>query len=277
MTIRPTQLNNHSEDDLELLSAYLDDQLSSDERARLEQRLQAEPELHAELEELRATTTLLLALPAVIPPASCTRDPAQVQSRQPLYSWFTTWLRVGGALATVLVVLAGTLFINNSTSTSEVVMAPNEDALFIQENLEPSQTEDAGPMMAAISETTVTSNEITASDPSTLKIAPDVTTEAQSTITSAGSLENTAQLQIPYATAAAGAENTNSNNRLNSEDPPMNPAGGAAAGAAADQSNEPRMAKQLPTTMTLPLVLLGLGILVASITAGAWLVHRRRG
>ena len=48
--------------DYELLSAYIDGALTDSERAAFELRLQAEPELSHELDELRATVTLLFNL-----------------------------------------------------------------------------------------------------------------------------------------------------------------------------------------------------------------------
>jgi anti-sigma factor RsiW len=49
--------------DYELLSAYLDKQLSARERARLETRLRTTPELHSALEDLHKTHLLLRSLP----------------------------------------------------------------------------------------------------------------------------------------------------------------------------------------------------------------------
>jgi anti-sigma factor RsiW len=49
----------------ELLSAYLDGQLSAGERARLEARLATDPELQAELDALRQTVALVRDLPPV--------------------------------------------------------------------------------------------------------------------------------------------------------------------------------------------------------------------
>ncbi|HEU4323366.1 MAG TPA: hypothetical protein VFS21_09485 [Roseiflexaceae bacterium] len=91
-----------SEADSDLLSAYIDQQLSSSERAALERRLEQEPELRLALDELRATVEVLRALPPVTPPRSFTL-PASARSPQP---WLSLgMLRFGSAFASVLLVL----------------------------------------------------------------------------------------------------------------------------------------------------------------------------
>lgn len=98
MTTLQPQSNNLSEHDLELLSAYLDNQLVVTERAAFEKRLQVEPQLRAELEDLRATTALLRELPVLTPPRSFTLDPAMA----PRPAWSFPWrlsLQLGGGLA----------------------------------------------------------------------------------------------------------------------------------------------------------------------------------
>jgi anti-sigma factor RsiW len=49
--------------DLELLSSYLDGQLSSSEATRLEARLRTEPDLRSVLQDLRGARTVLRQLP----------------------------------------------------------------------------------------------------------------------------------------------------------------------------------------------------------------------
>lgn len=132
-TISPQPNNNLSDSDIELLSAYLDDQLAPAERRHLEQRMQVEPLLQAELEELRFTIALLDNLPALTPPRSFTLDATIVQP--PRWS-FARLLSVGiggslalrpaGALATVLllVVAVGTLMYTLQLSAPQMAMAP---------------------------------------------------------------------------------------------------------------------------------------------------------
>ncbi len=88
--------------DLELLSAYLDGQLNPAERSALEQRLEGEPALRANLTELRATVSMLQGLTPVRPPRSFTLD-AQVVA--PKRSWSFPWMQAGSALIAVTLML----------------------------------------------------------------------------------------------------------------------------------------------------------------------------
>lgn len=87
--------------DLELVSAYLDNQLAPDERTILEVRFAEDAALRQTCEELGATVLLLRELAPVRPPRSFTLDPAMVA---PQRSWQlpATWMRLGSAFATLL-------------------------------------------------------------------------------------------------------------------------------------------------------------------------------
>src|SRR6266496_2750795 len=101
MTTYPDPQLNDS--DLELLSAYIDQQLTAADRATLEQRLEHEPALQLALDELRTTVGLLRELPAARPPRSFALDPRSVAPKR---SWSFPWMQLGSALiaATLLVV-----------------------------------------------------------------------------------------------------------------------------------------------------------------------------
>jgi len=108
MNTSQPQLNSPPEGDLELLSAYIDQQLDPPARAALERRLQVEPRLRADLEELKATAALLRDLPPLPPPRSFTLDPAKAPRRGsflPL-AWF---MQFGGGLAGLVLVLLASL------------------------------------------------------------------------------------------------------------------------------------------------------------------------
>ena len=81
--------------DLELLSAYLDNQLSPKDRAQIESRLKTDSKFQRTLAELRAIKTQLRALPMVKPPRSFTLKPENIRSRSafnwiPILNWSTT-------------------------------------------------------------------------------------------------------------------------------------------------------------------------------------------
>ena len=86
---------NLSERDLELLSAYLDGELSDRDRHMLEQRLAAEADLRRSLDELRATVRLVGSLPRLKAPRNFTLDPAQFQRPAP---WWQRLFASGMAL-----------------------------------------------------------------------------------------------------------------------------------------------------------------------------------
>ncbi len=106
-----SQFSPLPEQDLELLSAYLDDQLEGPTRSDLERRLADDPRLRSELEELRSTTVLLHELPTLTPPRSFTLDPATVQPRRSRYAgWALAWVgQLGSGLAGLMLVLLASL------------------------------------------------------------------------------------------------------------------------------------------------------------------------
>ncbi len=87
--------------DLEILSSYLDGQLSPSDSARLEARLKSEPELVSVMDDLRASRNLLRRLPQRRAPRNFTLTRKMVGQNPPMpraYSGF----RFATALATLL-------------------------------------------------------------------------------------------------------------------------------------------------------------------------------
>jgi hypothetical protein len=109
--------------DQELLSAYLDNQLSIAERGALERRLQDDRQLQAELQELRTVKLLLQELQPVAPPRSFTLDPQAARPRGlPIFGW----LRLSSALATLLLMLMfGVEFIRSGSVPAATAPAPS--------------------------------------------------------------------------------------------------------------------------------------------------------
>jgi hypothetical protein len=95
--------NRFTQTDIEQLSAYLDGELSAQEVERLEIRLSGDPALKSHWDELRATRTLVSALPRVKPPRNYTLTPemAGVRVRTGTYPA----LRFATALAAIAFVL----------------------------------------------------------------------------------------------------------------------------------------------------------------------------
>lgn len=70
-----------SERDLEMISAYLDGQVTPHERSRLEARLRAESELRVAYEELKNTRAVLRSAPRLRAPRNYTLSPRMVADR----------------------------------------------------------------------------------------------------------------------------------------------------------------------------------------------------
>ncbi|ABQ92721.1 zf-HC2 domain-containing protein [Roseiflexus sp. RS-1] len=123
MTTQPPQLNDR---DLELISAYIDGQLSAEERREVERRLDNEANLRLAYEELRATVQVLRDLEPVRPPRSFTLDPANVALQRPpatRLGWGRL-LQVAGVFAAVLVAAIGTLSVIGSLGSGAPASVP---------------------------------------------------------------------------------------------------------------------------------------------------------
>jgi hypothetical protein len=115
--------------DYEVLSAYMDGQLAAGEQRRLEQRLQALPELQAALEELRQTRTLLRQAPRHRAPRNFTLTPAMVadvkrERRAPLF-WFPVLSFTSAVAALALIVIIAVQLAPRGTPANQsVAMQP---------------------------------------------------------------------------------------------------------------------------------------------------------
>ena len=117
----------------ELLSAYLDDELSADERVRLETQLATDQMLQTELDALRRAVTLVRDLPSVplprnfILPQTMAIHPQPVPSVRPRRSWLAPFLTTATAVVSLMfvVVLAGDLLLLSSAGQSASAPAPD--------------------------------------------------------------------------------------------------------------------------------------------------------
>ena len=87
--------------DIELLSSYLDGQLSSVDSARLEARLRTDPDLRSVLQDLRGARSLLRQLPMRKAPRNFTLTPKMVGKNPPLPRSYPIF-KFSATLATIL-------------------------------------------------------------------------------------------------------------------------------------------------------------------------------
>lgn len=110
----------------ELLSAYLDNQVTAAERGRVQQHLQGCSACQAELNSLRQTISMLHALPRVAVPRAFTLSEAQVRvgrpSAQP--AWLGSALRGLAAVSAILIVaVVGAMLLNRPTASPVQTLA----------------------------------------------------------------------------------------------------------------------------------------------------------
>src|SRR5512145_811167 len=105
--------------DLELLSSYLDGQLSSADATRLEARLLVEPDLRSVLRDLRSARSMLRQLPMRKAPRSFRLTPKMVGKNPPLPRVYPAF-RFTSALATLMLFITlGLNFIRPQLATAQ--------------------------------------------------------------------------------------------------------------------------------------------------------------
>ena len=156
--------NGHPWD--ELLSAYLDDQLSAGERARLEAHLATDPHLQAELDALRQTVALVRDLPPVPLPRNFilpqtadklhpkTARPRSSPSPRPRRAWAAPLLTAATTVVSLLfgVVLAADLWFS---SVGRLPLAPAAEPLLEAEAPQPQAFAPSPGIEEAVTETEV--------------------------------------------------------------------------------------------------------------------------
>jgi hypothetical protein len=114
----------HRTRDLEQLSAYLDHALNDRQIRQLESRLQREPALREQLENLRQTKLLMSQLPRMRAPRNFTLTPDMVKVRQPQKRPMFFSLKLATSLAAIfLVALFGVEFILGGNLAERTHMA----------------------------------------------------------------------------------------------------------------------------------------------------------
>jgi hypothetical protein len=116
--------------DIENLSAYLDDQLQPEEKAKLQSRLSNEAELRQQLEDLRQTRAVLRSTPQVRRPRSFTLTPEMVQQQRFVFQAMR-FSRLVATVATVVFafVFAGQMFFSRGLGFSAMSPAGNSVAM----------------------------------------------------------------------------------------------------------------------------------------------------
>jgi hypothetical protein len=181
-----------SQRDIEILSTYLDGQLTDSEGARLESRLQAEIELRTTLEEMRRTRAILRSAPILRAPHNYTLKPGMVKSRQRIPRAYPV-LRLASVLASFLFILA---FVGDLIGQRAPALAP---VVMVQQVEAPTAVVMEG---AASTEQMTMQSKAPAPPAAELALAPQPTPTATETATVAGSQMETLS-SLPAATQAS--------------------------------------------------------------------------
>jgi len=181
----------------ELLSAYLDGELSERERERLETRLSQDPTLRAELRALHQTVAMVRELPQASAPRNFILSESMVRRREPApapeprRAWAAPLLTAATTVVSLLfvVVLVGDLLLSGMGGR---VAAP-EPML---------QSEEAAPMVGEVTETREIESEPMTSPMPPPAASPEMLEEAPDT---AGEERAEQELSPAEATRAAQA------------------------------------------------------------------------
>jgi anti-sigma factor RsiW len=122
-----------SEPDQELLSAYVDGELTDRERAEVEQRLTHNPQLRAALDDLRQTVALVRSLPDLKAPRNFTLNPAMYGRKKSWWHFETRleWVGMLGTAASIVLIMLGVLLSQNRTEQKDVTESGSDQAVAI--------------------------------------------------------------------------------------------------------------------------------------------------
>jgi hypothetical protein len=202
-----------SDRDLELLSAYLDGELTDREKELLEQRLARENALRAELDDLRDTVALVGDLPRLKAPRNFTLDPA-VYGRPLRHRLFTlkSALQLSGALgavASIALIILAVLLTQGGTEKSSLSgehQASESASIAMQPTLAPAEEAQAEETALAYAGDDLLQTTMAANNMYYATIAPTLTQAALDMTALAGEevLEDTttAPTEEPQAMAA---------------------------------------------------------------------------
>lgn len=270
MNTSQPQPNSLTDSDLELLSAYIDDQLDAPARAALERRLSAEPRLRADLDDLRATAALLRDLAPLPPPRSFTLDPARAPRRRSFLglAWAT---QLGGGLAGLALVLLASVQLllgpAGGAAMAPAPMAPAARQVLATEAVA-AEAQAAAPF--AIAETTATP---------AATMAPQAAMEMAPAATEAPLLASqSADTAGSPAAVESMASNTGADGGLQAAGaapaPSPAPAPEPPAAILDGENPAPKAASPAPALLSSPAALLGLGGALLALALGAFFYRR---
>ncbi|NNJ10445.1 hypothetical protein EKD04_008910 [Chloroflexales bacterium ZM16-3] len=261
--------------DIELLSAYIDDQLTEPERAELERRLGTEPRLRAELEDLRATAAVLRDLEPRPLPRSFTLDPAIAPRRRGFLS-FGWAMQLGGGLAGFALVLLASLQMFIGVGGGMAASAPAPAAMMaaateapaapLPQAAEMAPASTAAPMVAAAA-APESAQDATAARNAPDSMASDTGAEGESSGAGAPALT-----EVPTAAAAMALPATEA------PTPAISASGLSSPGTESlEQPASPPAAKSPPQLSAPPAgMILALGVVLIALSLGSFLYGRAR-
>jgi len=141
--------NKYSPQDWQRISEYLDGQLSPQEKARLEARLQTDPDLHMAYSELRQTKILLKSAKNLKAPRNFTITEAQALTIKPVRkNRFLPVLSFSSVLATVLMIFAIFFELSSGANmTAKVANQQPEASLAMESAPMDSRSSEGNPMI----------------------------------------------------------------------------------------------------------------------------------
>jgi hypothetical protein len=129
---------NVSEQDYELLSAYVDGMLDEEERLALEERLHGDADLLRELTALYLTLAMVKQLPMMTAPRNFTlKDPP---ARWLIFPTTPVFTALSAAAATILMVIGFGLLLSSSMSNQAASAPPSDQEVALMSN---TRTDDA--------------------------------------------------------------------------------------------------------------------------------------
>jgi len=145
----------------DLLSPYLDGEVTADERARVQDALAQSAELRAELDSLRHTVQIMQTLPRMVAPRPFTLSAADVGLEESKPRGFFGWLKpaitaLGAVAALAVVVVVGMTIFRQSgvggQNATQIALAPQPEMM--QEAAAPTEPPRAMTFSASAAETT---------------------------------------------------------------------------------------------------------------------------